>query len=148
MKLSTRSRYGTRLLLDLALHDQAGPQPLRQISRRTAISVKYLEQIIPRLLGAGLVVSSRGQNGGYTLAGSAGSIRLSEVVKALEGSLDPVACTETGEICPLSPDCASREIWREMSAAIHKTLDRVSLADLAARHRDKQADRNAAMYYI
>lgn len=143
MKLSTRSRYGTRLMLDLALHDQAGPQPLRMVSRRTAISVKYLEQIIPRLLSAGLVLSSRGQNGGYALARPAGEIRLSELVKALEGSLDPVACAEASAICCRSPQCASREIWRELSAAIQRTLDGVSLADLAGRHRDKQADQTA-----
>jgi len=135
-------------MLDLAIHDHAGLQPLKVIARRTGITVKYLEQIIAKLVSAGLVRSSRGQSGGYTLARPADSIRLGTVLKVLEGSLAPIPCTETIDQCPRSLDCVTREIWQELSDNIWNTLEAVSLADMAARLREKSAEKDISMYHI
>ncbi|MDP2210313.1 MAG: Rrf2 family transcriptional regulator [Candidatus Aquicultor sp.] len=135
MKFSTRSRYGTRAMLDLALHDNSSPVRLKDLARRQGVSVKYLEQIIPALKNAGFIRSIRGINGGYTLAKGAGEIRLLDIVEALEGSLSPVDCVDMPKWCPRSGECATHEVWRDVRKAIDDVLGGTTLADLAERQR-------------
>ena len=92
MKLSTRARYGTRALLDLALHRGDKPVQLKDIAQRQQISTQYLEHLISPLLGAGILRSTRGARGGIWLAKNPGEVRLSEVIQLLEGSIAPVDC--------------------------------------------------------
>jgi Rrf2 family protein len=146
MKLSTRARYGTRALLDLAMHSDQEPVPLKDISRRQDISLHYLEHIIAPLVAAGIVKSLRGVQGGISLARPPQEIRLSEVVDLLEGSISPVECIQSPNVCNRSGYCATRDIWAELAEAMNGVLDATTLADLVERQRRK--DPAAAMYNI
>lgn len=148
MKLSTKGRYASRLMLDLAIHDGEGPQSLKEIALRTGMTVKYLEQIISRLLKAGLVHSVRGQGGGYHLALPAAEIHLSSIIGALEGPLDPVPCVGDTARCSQSAVCVTREIWQELGQAIWNTLDAVRLEDMVRRHRQKHDDMESGINRI
>lgn len=130
MKLSTRSRYGTRLLLDLAQHYNQGPIQLGDIAKRQDISVKYLEQIIIPLKKAHFVESVRGPKGGHFLAKPPEEITVAEVVALLEDGASLVECTERAEICQRANTCPTRLIWKEASQAMFDTLRSVTLADL------------------
>jgi len=134
MKLSTKTRYGTRAILDLAVHYGEGPILVKDIARRQGISKKYLDHIITALKTAGLVKSFRGAHGGYVLAKDPSSIKLSEVIQALEGPLAPVDCVDDPSICPRSPYCITIEVWTSIKRAIFNVLDSFTLQDLV----DKQ----------
>ena len=110
MKLSTRARYGTRALLDLAIHGGEKPVLLREIAQRQEISTQYLEHLISPLLTAGILRSTRGARGGIWLAREPREIRLSEVIQLLEGSIAPVDCINNPETCPRSDACVTRDI--------------------------------------
>ncbi len=131
MKLSTRSRYGTRLLMDMARHYADGPIHLSDIARRQGISVKYLEQIIIPLKKAQLVRSVRGPKGGHLLARPPEAITVAEVVSILEDGLSVVDCALRPEVCERSPDCPTRHLWMEATQAFYEKLQHITLADLA-----------------
>ncbi len=135
MKLSTRSRYGTRLLLDMAQHYDQGPIQLGEIAKRQDISVKYLEQIIIPLKKAHYVLSVRGPKGGQFLARPPEEITLGEIVALLEEGPSLVECSEHAEVCERSGSCATRLIWMEVAQAIFDKLAAITLADLAERAR-------------
>jgi len=104
MKLSTRSRYGTRLLVDLARSQEKGPVQISEISNRQNISVKYLEQIIRPLKEAELVTSVRGAKGGHMLAKRPEEITLGQIVRLFEGQTDLVACVSHPENCSMADE--------------------------------------------
>jgi Rrf2 family protein len=135
MKLSTRSRYGTRLLLDMAQHYEQGPIQLGEIAKRQDISVKYLEQIIIPLKKANYVLSVRGPKGGHFLAKPPEDITLGEIVALLEEGPSLVECSEHAEVCRRSATCPTRPIWKEAAQAMFDKLDAITLADLAERAR-------------
>ena len=130
MKLSTRSRYGTRMLLDLAQHYNQGPVQLGEIAKRQNISLKYLEQIIIPLKKAHYVASVRGPKGGHMLAKPPELITVGEIVALLEEGDSLVECAEHAELCERSPDCPTRLIWQEAAQAMFDKLKAISLADL------------------
>lgn len=132
MKLSTRSRYGTRMLLDMAQHYNQGPVQLGDIAKRQNISLKYLEQIIIPLKKAHYVESVRGPKGGHMLAKPPEFITVGEIVALLEEGCSLVECSEHAEVCERSPDCPTRLIWREAAQAMFDKLKAISLADLLA----------------
>jgi Rrf2 family protein len=134
MKLSTRGRYATRALLDLALHGNDGPTLVKDISRRQEVSGRYLEQILTPLKVAGLVRAVRGSRGGFLLARSPDEIRLSEIIQVMEGSTAPVDCVDEAQLCHRSPRCAVREVWTELKRAIDGVLESVTLQALVDRH--------------
>ena len=146
MKLSTKARYGSRALLDLAMHSDQEPVPLKDISRRQDISLHYLEHIIAPLVAAGIVKSLRGVQGGISLAQPPHKIKLSEVVNLLEGSISLVECIQSPAVCNRSGYCATRDIWTEMADAMNGVLDATTLADLVERQRRKEPA--SAMYNI
>jgi Rrf2 family protein len=135
MKLSTRSRYGTRLLLDMAQHYNQGPVQLGDIARRQEISVKYLEQIIIPLKKAHLIESVRGPKGGHVLAKPPQEITVAEIVALLEDGTSLVECTERAEVCGRASTCPTRLIWKEASQAMFNTLKSITLADLVEKAR-------------
>ena len=135
MKLSTRSRYGTRLLLDMAQHYDQGPIQLGEIAKRQDISVKYLEQIIIPLKKAHYVLSVRGPKGGHFLARPPEEITLGEIVALLEEGPSLVECSEHAEVCERSGSCPTRLIWKEVAQAMFDKLGAITLADLAERAR-------------
>lgn len=147
MKLSTRGQYGTRALLDLALHWGEGPVPLKDIAQRQNISIHYLEHLITPLIGAGMVRSTRGARGGVCLVRPPQEIRLSEVIQLLEGSIAPTECINNPETCPRSNLCVPRDIWSELKKAIDGVLESTTLQDLVERQRRKEQSEEA-MYYI
>ena len=147
LRLSTKGRYGTRAMLELALSGGNKPILLREIAERQDISLKYLEQIIPSLKSAGLVNSSRGASGGYFLAKSPEEITIKEIVEALEGPLKLVDCVGDPGLCQVAGQCVTRDLWDEVSVNISKLLESRTLADLAQKHKDKQKSR-PLMYSI
>ncbi len=130
MKLSTRTRYGMRALLELALADKGVPLQIKAIAERQSISNKYLEQLVAMLKTAGLVRSIRGPHGGYVLAAAPQDIKLSDVFRTLEGPVLTVECVEHGEVCPNSADCATRKLWIQMNNAILSVLENKTLQTL------------------
>ena len=130
MKLSTRGRYGTRVLLDLALRDGEGPVPLKDIAQRQQISLLYLEHLISPLIAGGIIRSMRGARGGIWLSKLPQEIKLSEVVGLLEGSIAPVDCVNDPKVCPRSDSCVTRDIWNEMKKARDGVLESKTLQDL------------------
>ncbi len=147
MKLSTRGQYGTRALLELALHQGQGPVLLRDIAQRQQISLQYLEHLISPLIAGGIVRSTRGARGGVSLARAPEEIRLSEVVRLLEGSVAPVECVDNPEACNRSELCVTRDIWGELKQAIDGVLESTTLKDLVERQKKKKQP-EAEMYYI
>ena len=147
MKLSTRGQYGTRALLELALHRGESPVLLRDIAQRQQISLQYLEHLISPLIAGGIVRSTRGARGGVSLARTPEEIRLSEVVRLLEGSIAPVECVDNPEACNRSELCVTRDIWGEMKQAIDGVLESTTLKDLVERQKKKK-QLEVEMYYI
>jgi len=147
MKLSTRGRYGTRALLELALHQEAGPISLKDIAQRQEIPVVYLEHLITPLIAGGIVRSTRGVKGGVSLAKPPEEIRLSEVIRLLEGSIAPVECVNDPEICSRSKSCVTRDIWSELKQAMDGILSSTTLQDLVER-QSRKGTSEEAMYYI
>ncbi len=130
MKLSSRSRYGTRLMLDLAMHYDHGPIPVGEISRRQDISVKYLEQLIIPLKKAKLIKSVRGPKGGYMLSKDPARITVGEIVEVLEGGVELSKCLREPERCERVEVCKTRKIWEEATEAVYERLNSITLAEL------------------
>lgn len=130
MKISTRGRYGTRMMLDLAAHHDQGPTPLREIAKRQDLSVKYLEQLIIPLKAAGYIRSVRGARGGYTLARKPDKISVGQIIKVLEGGLSLVDCVEDPKICERERNCPTRDIWLRMSERLMEELSSLTLSDV------------------
>ena len=130
MKLSTRSRYGTRLVLDMANHYQQGPIRLSEIGRRQNISIKYLEHLIRPLKQAAYVKSVRGPKGGYYLVKPPDKITVGDIVSALEGGFELTKCSADPDTCDRSDDCATRIVWYEATRAMVQRLSEITISDL------------------
>lgn len=132
MRLTTRGRYAVTAMVDLALHDAAGPVPLAEIAARQAISQAYLEQLFARLRRRGLVDSVRGPGGGYRLARPAASISAALIIAAVDETLDATRCGGAGD-CQDGEQCLTHDLWTDLSQHVHAFLDRVTLASLVER---------------
>jgi Rrf2 family protein len=134
MRLTTKSRYGTRMILDLAMHSKKGPVPLREIAKRQNISLKYLENLIRKLKDAGFVLSSRGASGGHRLALPPEQITVGDIVRTLEEASAITDCSEKDEklcgICSQAGECLSQWVWIEASRAMFERLDQITIAML------------------
>ena len=130
MKLSTKSRYGTRMILDLAQHYGQGVIQLGEIAKRQKISLKYLEQIIRPLKKASYVKSFRGAKGGHMLNKPPDEISVGEIVALLEGSNSFVDCDQNSESCERIDFCLTRYLWKEAAAAMYDRLATITFADL------------------
>jgi Rrf2 family protein len=137
MRISTRGRYGVRLMLELAAHYGEGTVLLRDIAGHQGISEKYLWQLINPLKTVGLINSIRGSKGGYTLAKPPSEITMKDIMSVLEGSLCLVDCVDNPKVCDRSPLCVSRDIWGETSQIFAKQLESVTLADMLERQKKK-----------
>jgi len=141
LQLSTRSRYGVRLMTALALNWGNGPSLLRDVSSREDISEKYLGQIVIPLKASGLVVSQRGSHGGYSLGRAPEAITVKDVVEAIEGAIAPAPCADSpsGDCgddepaggCERVTQCATARVWRRLRDDIGRTLSSFTLAELA-----------------
>ena len=144
MKLSTKSRYASRLMVNLALVYQKGPVQLNEIAKKEEISEKYLSQIVILLRSAGLIRSIRGAKGGYLLTRSPEEITLKDIVEVMEGGLNIVDCLDENEPCGRTGKCITRQVWEKVTKAITRTLEEISLKDLTEQVRDPEI----VMYYI
>jgi len=130
MKLSTKSRYGTRLMLDMAQHYKEGPIHLAQVATRQGISVKYLEQIIIPLKKADYIRSVRGPKGGHALALAPEEITVGEIVALLEKGTSLAECAHNDKVCERSQTCLTRWLWKEAGRALFDKLYSITLADV------------------
>jgi Rrf2 family transcriptional regulator, cysteine metabolism repressor len=132
---STRGEYGVRLMVELARHHGAGPISLAEMAAHEALPRPYLEQLVVSLREAGLVRSTRGARGGYTLARDPEQVRMGEVIRALEGPIAPMVCASEepvhAGICERAGFCNVNVLWVKVRDAITDALDSVTLADLA-----------------
>jgi Rrf2 family protein len=139
MHMSTRGRYGVRLMVALALNYGNGITLLREVARREGISEKYLGQIIIPLKSAGLVVSQRGARGGYGLARQPETITVKDVVEAIEGKIAAVLCANDPEACARATSCVATQVWKKLSEDIERSLSSFTLAALARQARELAA---------
>lgn len=139
MKLSTRTRYGMRAIIELAVSDRKGPLQLKVIAQHQGISVKYLEQLMVVLKSAGFVRSIRGAKGGYVLAKAPNQIKLSDIFHCLEGPVSTVECVENEDYCQRAADCVARQVWTQVQAAIEGVLQSITLQDVADRAKSDRA---------
>ena len=130
MKLSTRSRYGTRMMLDLAQRYDEGPVQIGKIAKRQDISVKYLEQLVIPLKKANFIKSVRGPKGGHMLAKGPKEITVGQVVEVLEGDMHLSVCLGNAEGCERSADCLIRDTWEKATKAMFDKLDSITLAKI------------------
>jgi Rrf2 family protein len=130
MRVSTRTRYGLRALGALAGAYGTGPLSLRAIAEQQHLPAKYLERLFAVLKSAGLVTAVRGVGGGYTLTRPPQDVRLIDVFEVLEGPPDPVECLQPDASCPRKDECATRDVWHEVSQAVSNVLADHTLADL------------------
>ncbi len=138
MKLSTRTRYGLRAIIQLAVNSGTAPLQTKAIAGSQDISVKYLEQLMTMLRSAGFVRSIRGAKGGYLLAKSANQIKISDVFDCLEGHVTTVECVEDKDFCERAADCVARQVWAQVQQAITNVLQSITLQDLVERAKDKK----------
>ncbi|HUV62309.1 MAG TPA: Rrf2 family transcriptional regulator [Sedimentisphaerales bacterium] len=136
MKLSTRTRYAVRAMIELAQNEANRPLQLKIIAKRQDISIKYLEQLMAVLRSAGLIRSVRGSRGGYTLARAANQIGLSDILHCLEGAITTVECVEDGDRCARAAECAARQVWMKVQQAIDDVLQSITLQDVVDMAKD------------
>jgi Rrf2 family transcriptional regulator, iron-sulfur cluster assembly transcription factor len=146
MKLSTRSRYGTRLMLDLAQHYNDGPLQLGDIAKRQDVSVKYLEQIIIPLKKAHYIESVRGRKGGHILTRPPEKITVGEIVALLEDKNGLVECADDATVCQRADSCPTRLLWKEAYEAMFDRLEAITLADLVEKARDLENEKSSRIH--
>ncbi|AAS94752.1 RrF2 family transcriptional regulator [Nitratidesulfovibrio vulgaris] len=130
MRILTNSRYGTRMLLDIALHQRERPVLMKDVAARLSISQKYLEKLSRPLKEAGLLVSQRGPTGGHMLGRPAVEITVGDVVRVMEGGDELVGCGRDEAACSHAPGCLTRMIWKECSHAMFARLDAITFDEL------------------
>jgi Rrf2 family transcriptional regulator, cysteine metabolism repressor len=147
MKLSTRTRYGTRALVELAMHPGDEPVFLKDIARQQQISLPYLEHLIAPLIAGGVIRSTKGPKGGISLARKPSDIRLIEITQLLEGSMAPVECIDNPGACKRAESCAARDVWSQLKEVMDDVLGSMTLQDLAEKQKSK-GRKELSMYYI
>jgi Rrf2 family cysteine metabolism transcriptional repressor len=147
MKLSTRGRYGARMMLDLAVHHGAGYLLLKDVAARLEVSEKYLGHVIPALKQARLIKASRGAHGGYLLAREPAETCLGEVVRAVEGDIGIVECVGSPDVCHRADLCVTRRTWVALRRKIMEFLDAITLEQMAEEHRESTKSQ-PLMWYI
>lgn len=145
MKISTKGRYALRLMLDLAENQGEGYIALKDIAQRQDISKKYLEQIVPMLTKSGVLLTTRGYQGGYRLAKNPSECTVGDILRITEGSLAPVACLDTAENqCAKADSCLTLTVWKGLNTVINEYLDSITLQSILDSNRQQAIDE----YYI
>jgi Rrf2 family cysteine metabolism transcriptional repressor len=134
VRLTAKGEYGVRAMINLALNYPAGPTPLSQIARMENISRQFLEQIFATLRREGLINSTRGTKGGYSLANHPENICVGDIIRALEGPIVPVDCLnerkEGEQLCSREDICLARNVWEKLRDHINNLLDNITLQDM------------------
>lgn len=130
MKISTKGRYGVRILADIAAHRGGEPRLIREISESQKLSQKYVSRLVLALKKGGFVKSIRGAHGGYVLAKDPGDISLLEVLEAMEGEISLAKCVAAPGKCKESPCCAARSIWCALNGRIRESFASVKMSEV------------------
>ena len=146
MRISTRGRYGLRIMIELALRYGQGPVMMSTLAECQQVSRKYIHSILTALKNASLVRAVRGAHGGYMLADAPEKISALQVLQALEGSLAPVDCVANSKVCERSKRCAAKMVWEEIERQVNTSLEGINLKTLAL--RQSQLGDEQMMYYI
>ena len=147
MRLSTKGRYGTRALLEIALYEGNFPVQLKDIAENQQISLHYLEQLIRPLITGGYVRSMTGPKGGVTLAKDPSDIKILDIIQLYEGSIALVSCVDNPDVCDRSSSCVTRDLWSELKDAMSDVLGSKTLQDLVNQKKEKDESKEV-MYYI
>ena len=139
MKLSTKGRYGLRAMIDLARYSEKEPVSLSSIAERQYLSEGYLEQLVAMLKKAGLVAGIRGAQGGYVLAKDPSDISVGDILRALEGNLEPVRCAAfySEEGCQAADGCVTKYVWQKINDSINDTVNHIMLDELVQESKEK-----------
>ena len=130
--ISTKGRYALLVMIDLAQHESEGNISLKAIAERQNVSLKYLESIVAMLNRGGLVVSTRGKDGGYRLARPADRINANEVICVTEGSLALMACPDcSGSTCTRADFCLTQPMWQHLEEIASGYLSGITIRALA-----------------
>jgi Rrf2 family protein len=129
MRISTKGRYSLEALLYMALLPEGDFSSTRAIAEDTGISDGYLEQLFIPLRKAGIIQGIRGPQGGYLPGKNPADITVGDVLRAVEGSLEPVDCAAS-RVCPIEDQCHSHHTWRELYREISACVDTITLTDL------------------
>lgn len=132
MKLTTKGRYAVTAMLDLAFHGKEGPVSLADIARRQGISLSYLEQLFTRLRKEGLVTSTRGPGGGYSMSRPADHIAVAQVISAVDENVDATRCGGLSN-CQNEQQCLTHDLWTDLSRQIFNFLNDITLGQLMRR---------------
>ena len=147
MKLSTKARYGSRALLEIALHEGNTPVQLKDIAEKQEISLPYLEQLIKPLVTGGYIRTLPGHKGGVFLIKNPSDIKIIDIIQLYEGSITLVPCVDDPDLCDRSSTCVTRNVWSELKDAMSDVLDSKTLQDLIDQKREKDETKEV-MYYI
>lgn len=145
MRLTTRSRYGTRMVMDIAKHEHQGPVRLLDTAKREELSVSYLEVLIRQLRKAGFIKSVRGPKGGHMLNVNAESITLFDIVEILEGDTHLVDCEKSPHLCHRRETCVTRCVWRDMEQTIRSKLSALTIKDLLLMEEESRSANREGM---
>jgi len=130
LKISTKSRYGTRAVLEIALNRNKRNLTRRQISKNQEIPSSYLENILISLKTKGIIRTIRGPKGGYELTRDPEEITVFEIVNILEGPFDSIPCLEDSNICTRSSICVTRSVWDKLQKVQEDLLREITIKDL------------------
>ncbi len=146
MKITYKGDYALKALLDLALHYEKGLSTINDVAKHIDAPVKFLEQVLLDLKKGGFVESKRGNVGGYQLAKDPADITLGQVIRYIDGPVEPIGCVEKGySNCTDLRKCVFKGIWQKVAQATSEIVDNISFADLASRVNQEQ---NVLVYSI
>lgn len=136
--ISTKGRYALRLMIDISTYSNGTPVSLKDVSQRQDISVKYLEQVVSLLVKRGLLLSVRGNNGGYLLTKDPKEYTAGDIIRCCEGTLAPVACLQTDcNVCPRKDICSTIDFWKGFYDVVNNYVDNITLDELRIKELQK-----------
>jgi Rrf2 family protein len=145
MKLSTKTRYGTRAIIDIAQNSENGRTMLKDIAARQSLSPKYLDHILSAMRRAGLIRNIRGKGGGYILSKTPANITVKDILEAVDGTFEPVECLSNTDLCDKVPSCGTRDVWLRMKEAVDGVLEEATLQSLLEKN---SLNKNLSNYSI
>ena len=148
MKISTKGRYGLRILIDLARHDNSKPRLIRDIARTQQISEKYISRLVIALRRAGLIRSVRGVNGGFHLAKLPAEITLLEILEVMEGPVAIVECVSETPKCGRHSHCGAHTIWQQLNDNLRSMMSAITLEEILNAYSDRNSDDPFSDYCI
>ncbi len=148
MKISTKGRYGLRILIDLATHDPEKPRLIRDIAQSQQISEKYISRLVIDLRRAHLIRSVRGVKGGFYLAKRPDEITLLDILETMEGPISVVDCVRSPEKCKRQSLCPARDIWMDLNEGIRQLTRKITLDDILNAYSRHNAELGITDYCI